>query len=110
MAKAITFILKNDLQQAAGGLQLCVGLPGGAEAGIHGMWEVFESDDNEGLIQVDANNAFNTTNKNALHHNIEVLCLDIASFVWNCYGRPAWLFVAGGLEIFSEEETTITDR
>ena len=67
------------------------------------MKEIFESDEIEGLIRVDANNAFNSINRNALLHNIKVLCPEIATFIWNCYGKPARLFVVGGLEISSSE-------
>ena len=74
IGKAVNNVLGNDLKSVAGGLQLCVGQEGGAEAGIHGMREIFEDDDTEGLIQVDANNAFNTLNRAVLLHNIKYLC------------------------------------
>ena len=68
IGKAVNNVLGNYLISVAGGLQLCVGQEGGAEAGIHGMREIFEDDDTEWLIQVDANNAFNTLNRAVLLH------------------------------------------
>jgi hypothetical protein len=109
IGKAVTTILKKDLRDVAGGLQLCVGHEGGAEAGIHGMREIFLEDDTQGLIQVDAENAFNTINRKVLIHNISYLCPEIATYVLNCYAIPARLFVSGGLEIKSLEGTTQGD-
>ena len=88
---------------------MCVGQEGGAEAGIHGMREIFEDDDTVGLIQVDANNAFNTLNRVVLLHNIKYLCPEMETYVCNCYAKPARLFVTGGLEIPSAEGTTQGD-
>ena len=109
IGKAVTFVLKSDLRDAAGGLQLCVGLEGGVEAGIHGMRAIFEEEETHGLIQVDANNAFNTINRKVLLHNIGILCPELSIYVQNCYARPARLFVTGGLEISSAEGTTQGD-
>ncbi|MCH2405735.1 MAG: hypothetical protein MK200_06040, partial [Nitrosopumilus sp.] len=109
IGKAITYVLRPEMRSAAGGLQLCVGLEGGAEAGIHGMRHIFEDEETEGIIQVDANNAFNTINRNVLLHNIWVLCPELATYANNCYAEPARLFVTGGIEISSVEGTTQGD-
>ena len=82
---------------------------GGCEAGVHAMHTIFEEDKTHGIIQVDAINAFNTINRNVFMHNIKIICPEIATFVINCYQRPARLFVVGGLEIKSLEETTQGD-
>ena len=42
IAKAVLFFLRDDILQAAGTLQLCVGQLSGAEAAIHAVWETFE--------------------------------------------------------------------
>ena len=94
------------MRDAAGGLQLCVGHEGGVEAGIHGMKEIYDDEETQGVIQVDANNAFNTINRGVLLHNIRVLCPELATFANNCYTEPARLFVTGGLEIPLSEGTT----
>lgn len=38
------------MQEAAGGLQLCVGLESGAEAGIHAMRSIFENEDTQSCL------------------------------------------------------------
>ena len=97
------------MMSAAGTLQLCVGIESGVEANVHSMREIFAEDDTEGVIQVDANNAFNTFNRSVLLHNIWILCPEIATYTTNCYAKPARLFVTGGVEIQSEEGTTQGD-
>ena len=100
------WVLRPDLQESAGDLQLCVGQEGGCEAGVHAMRIMFDEEETHGLIQVDADNAFNRINRNVFLHNIQIICPEIAQFVLNCYREPARLFVTGGIEISSLEGTT----
>ena len=109
IGKAVVKVLKMDIQEEAGDLQMCVGQQGGCEAGVHAMTEIFEDTDTHGIIQVDANNAFNTINRKVFLHNIQIISPAISTFVRNCYMRPARLFVVGGIEIASEEGTTQGD-
>ena len=88
---------------------MCDGQEGGCEAGVHAMQSIFAEDGTHGIIQVDANNAFNTINRRVFMHNIEIICPEIATFVINCYQEPARLFVVGGIEIQSLEGTTQGD-
>ena len=106
IGKMVVSVLRNDLQADAGDLQLCAGQKSGCEAGIHAMREIYDDDDTHGIIQVDANNAFNTINRNMFLHNIKIICAEISTFVSNCYLQPARLFVVGGKEILSQEGTT----
>ena len=73
IGEAVTTVLKKDLKNAAGGLQLCVGHEGGADAGIHGICEIIEEEYTEGLIQVDADNAFNIIIRKVILYNIKFL-------------------------------------
>ena len=109
IGKAVTRILRDDIQTAAGSLQLCAGQKGGCEAAIHSMVDSFQDDETHGIIQVDANNAFNTINRKVLLHNIGILCPAIYVFTVNCYKKPARLFVTGGVEIESREGSTQGD-
>ena len=104
--KAVISVLRNDIQQCAGGIQLCAGQKGGCEAGIHAMGDLFNDDSSEGLIQVDASNAFNSINRALLLKNLKVLCPELATYGWNCYSTPSRLFITGGIEVSSEEGTT----
>ena len=109
LAKAVTTVLKADLKKAACGLQLCVGQEGGCEAAVHAMVDIFEDHNCQGIIQIDATNAFNTINRKVLLHNISYLCPEIAIFTINCYPLPARLIVVGGHEIDSKEGATQGD-
>ena len=59
IGKAVTRVLRSDIEAAAGTLQLCAGQKGGCEAAIHSMVDIFDNTETHGIIQVDANNAFN---------------------------------------------------
>ena len=109
IGKLVVYVLKGELQEDAGELQMCVSQEGGCEAGVHAMCDIFQDDETHGIIQVDANNAFNTINRNVFLHNIQIICPEISTFIRNCYLKPARLFVVGGIEIKSEEGTTQGD-
>jgi hypothetical protein len=59
IGKAIMTITSVDVQQAVGCLQLCGGQPAGVEAAIHSMRAFFEDDSSDGILLIDADNAFN---------------------------------------------------
>ena len=105
VGKMVVFLLKPELQEDAGDLQMCVGQQGGCEAGVHAMVDIFQDENTHGIIQVDANNAFNTLNRNVFLHNIQIICPEISMYIRNCYVKPARLFVVGGIEIMSQEGT-----
>ena len=102
-------VLREDVKKAAGGLQLCAGQEAGVEAAIHAMHNVFDSAETDAVLLVDAENAFNSINRNALLHNTQYICPPIHIFVYNCYVIPARLFIIGGKEIKSCEGTTQGD-
>ena len=64
------WVLKVDIQLAAGTLQTATGLQSGVEAAIQSMWCMFEDDRTDALILVDTRNAFNSLNHQARLHNI----------------------------------------
>ena len=67
ISKAILFVIKGDIQDAAGSRQLCGGLIAGIEAAVHSVRKLFDNDTTEAILFVDANNAFNSLNRaNAL--------------------------------------------
>ena len=85
------------------------GRKAGSEAAIHAMKELFEREQSEAVLLVDAANAFNIVNRQVLLHNISISCPSIATFVKNCYQTAARLFVIGGQELRSREGTTQGD-
>ena len=66
--------LHDEIQEAAGPLQVASGLKGGAEAAIHGMKLKFECEATDAILLVDAENAFNNLNRKAALQNIQQLC------------------------------------
>ena len=70
IGKAITRVLKTDMVKATAPIQVCAGLSGGVEAAVHGLRKIFEDEDTEAIILVDADNAFNRLNRAAALHNI----------------------------------------
>ena len=109
MGKCIAWTLQDEIQLAAGPLQVSSGLKGGAEAAIHAMRNIFEADSTDAVILVDASNAFNRLNRGAALHNIQYLCPPLALSLINTYRKPARLFIVGGEEITSSEGTTQGD-
>lgn len=101
--------MKTAIQVAAGPLQVCTGLKSGSEAAVHYMREQFETESAEAVILVDASNAFNSVNRQALLHNVRVLCPELSIIAINMYRKPCRLFV-GGTEIPSREGTTQGDN
>ena len=57
------------------------------------MKDIFEEEETDGLLLVDASNAFNSLNREALLHNIKYICPPMAQYVNNCYGKPSRLFI-----------------
>ena len=70
VGKCIGWVLKEDIQLAAGPLQTTTRLQSGAEAAIHSMRCMFEDDRTDAVILVDARNTFNSLNRQAALHNI----------------------------------------
>ena len=107
--KVIMFIAKKDVMESCPNIQMCSGHEAGCEAAIHAMKEVFEGEEAEAALLVDAANAFNSINRQAILHNIKIICPIMSRYVNNCYKHPARLFIIGGKEIKSNEGTTQGD-
>ena len=56
IGKAIASTITEDIQEAAGPLQVCAGHISGCEAAVHAMRQVYESQQTEAVILVDASN------------------------------------------------------
>ena len=80
---------------------MCAGIEGGCEAAIHSMREMFEDEENEAALLIDATNAFNAANRCATLHNISILCPALIhlsvqhlqesdSVVHSCLGERDW--------------------
>ena len=78
------------------------------EAAVHVVRSAFQDDSTEGVLLVDATNAFNALNRQVALHNIRYLCPSLATVLINIYRDAAELFV-DRLTLYSEEGTTQGD-
>ena len=109
IGKCVTKVTKQDILESSGSLQVCAGYKSGSEAAVHAMHSLFQHEDTDVVLLVDASNAFNSLNRAAALHNIRVLCPALATFAIDTYRAPARLFVTGGKELISDEGTTQDD-
>ena len=108
-AKAILKVVGRDVEEACGHLQKCSGCPAGLEAAVHAMQQIFQEEDTEGILLVDAKNAFNSLNREVALHNVQYTCPALSPCLHNCYSKPTRLFVSGGGELSSCEGITQGD-
>ena len=104
IAKAVLSVIRVDIQDAAGSIQLCVGQIAGVESGVHAVRDCFDEDGTEATLLVDASNAFNSINQNVALHNISYICPAIYTIVINTYRDPTDLFIDGEA-LLSQEGT-----
>ena len=62
IAKCVTRKTKQDIIEASGLLRVCAGLKSGAEGAIHAMHGIFDADNADAVLLIDASNAFNSFN------------------------------------------------
>ena len=107
--KAVMILLKKDVLQVAGSQQLYGGKVAGSEAAMHAVHDVFNDHNTEGMLLIDAENAFNSINRKVMLHNLKLMCPVIARYISNIYMCPAKLFIISGGELFSQGGTTQGD-
>ena len=86
--KAVMILLEKYVIQAARLLQLCGGQVPGSEAAIHAMHDVSNDNNTEGILLIDAENAFNSINWKVMLHNLKLIYPAIAAYISNCYMCP----------------------
>ena len=102
-------MFKEEVKEAAGPLQVCAGHSAGSEAAIHAVNQLFNEEGADGVLLIDATNAFNQMNRAVAMHNIRITCKEIALCINNTYRSPSRLLISGGGEISSQEGTTQGD-
>ncbi|KAG1701696.1 hypothetical protein GQR58_004720 [Nymphon striatum] len=91
--------------------EVCAGLSGGVETAIHAARKIFEGDETEAIILVDADNAFNSLNRKVALNNIQRACPVLATYLINTYRSPADLFISNSdKKILSKEGATQGDN
>ncbi len=71
--------------EVTGCSQLCAGISSACEAVVAAVKRKFDSDDTEGVLLVDASNAFNSLNRNLALRNILHLCPSLGRILVNMY-------------------------
>ena len=79
IGKLITRASSSEIKESAGPLQTCAGHAAGTEAAIHSMAQVFNDNETEAVLLIDAKNAFNCLNRTAALHNIRITCPKIST-------------------------------
>ena len=91
-----------------GPLQVCAVHISGCEAAVLAMRQVYESQQTEAVILVDASNAFNALNRNTALRNIQHLRPSLSKILINTYRDDTQLFIDGST-LYSQEGTTQGD-
>ena len=107
--KCVTKVVKKDMPESNGSLQVCAGHKSRSEAAVHAMNSLFQYKETDAVLLVDASDAFNSLNRAAALHNIRIVCPAIATVGISTYRASARLFVTGGKELVSAEGTTQGD-
>ena len=108
VGKAVLSILKEEIMEATGVLQLCAGQEAGCEVAVHALREVFNSSDCEAVLLVDASNSFNSLNRQVALRNVRHLCPSLATILINTYRSDVNLFIENDT-MFSSEGVTQGD-
>ena len=101
--------MKNEVIDCTGSLQVCAGRDAGIETAVHALNSMYNDENNDTVLLVDASNAFYSLNREVFLHNISYICPAISAFVKNCCNSPSRLFIIGGKELKSNEGTTHGD-
>ena len=112
MTKTVTKTIKEDIKEASGSLQTCSGIESGIEAAVHSMAENFANDNSQGLLLVDASNAFNSLHREQALDTVATTCPVFHQFLKNTYQTRTKLYISGsksGEFIWGEEGNTQGD-
>ena len=108
IGKAILSVVKSTVMEVTGSVQLCAGVSSVCEAVVETVKSEYESDSVEGVLLVDASNAFNSLNRNLALRNILHLCPSLGRVLVNLYRIESSLFI-GKDTLLSKEGTTQGD-
>ena len=108
IGKAIMQVTGEKVQEAVGALQLCAGHPLGVESAVHSMRAFLDEDESEGILLMDADNAFNRLNRNVALWNIQYTCPAMKHILINFYRASTRILMNrdGFFELLSQEGTT----
>ena len=73
VGKVIVSVLKENIIKCTGTLQVFAGQEAGIEAAIHSTNMMYEDENTDGILLVNASNAFNSLNRQSCLHDINYL-------------------------------------
>ena len=84
------------------------GQPAGVESAIHAMRGFLDDDESDGILLIDADNAFNRVNRATALWNVQYTCPAMKHVLINFYRSPSRIFMNGEgfYELLSSEGTT----
>ena len=91
IGRTILRCVENDLKLLD--KNLCLGQKCGIEHAIHSLRKQFETPEIQGILFIDAENTFNSLNRDLALRNIEKPCPSIITAIRNSYKTPTSLFV-----------------
>ena len=74
IGRSITECIKTDLKLLGSNYQLCLGQKCGIEYAIHALRDAYQKDENQGILLIDAENAFNSLNRELALKNVANHC------------------------------------
>ena len=83
--------IRQDLTSLGGNMQLCLGQKCGIEHAIHLIHHSFDDPENEAILLIDANNAFNVLKRRTALEKVKALCPSLHVALQNSYSHPSHL-------------------
>ena len=108
MAKKSPNVKNQTLKISGKKFQLCLGQKCGIEYAIHSLRKEFEKPETEAILLIDAENAFNSLNRELALKNVEILCPALNHALANSYKHPSNIYVNNTV-LTSTEATTQVD-
>ena len=108
IGKTITICIKSDLKNIGKHFHLCLGQKCGIQYAVHSLRNEFEKPETDAILLIDAENAFNSLNRELALKNVEILCPALHHALANSYKQPSNLYVNNTV-LTSTEGTTQGD-
>lgn len=114
LSKCMILVTGSEVTEACAQSQLCSGLSSGIEGAIHAMNDLFQKKcqprSNWGMLLVDANNAFNSMNRQLALWQARIYWPHCARFLYNTYNGHAELVIRDSdMRLYSKEGVTQGD-
>ena len=92
IGKCVTKVVKQDILESSGSLQVFAGHKSGSAAAVHTMNSLFQYKEIDAVLVVDASNAFNSLNRASQYQD----CLSSGSYICNQYLPSISATINGG--------------